>query len=127
MNRQKHVSAFDHEPAVGCKAPDLFSQNTNLKRMALKLRIPHEIVSVIRGMHPVLKKRVRAAFSEILKDPFCGKALKEELAGLRSFRIKRFRIIYKVISKKEISIVALGPRKYIYEETYRIIQRRKKP
>jgi mRNA interferase RelE/StbE len=95
--------------------------------MAYKLRVPDEIVSLIRGMHPNLKKRVRAAFNEILNDPYCGKALKEELADLRSFRIKRFRIIYKVSSKKEIRIVALGPRRYIYEETFRIIQKSKGP
>ena len=95
--------------------------------MAHKLRVPDEIVSLIRGMHPVLKKRIELAFNEILKDPYWGKALKEELDGLRSFPIKRFRIIYKVSSKKEISIIALGPRKYIYEETFRIIQKNKKP
>ena len=95
-------------------------------QMVYKLRVPDEIVSLIRDMHPNLKKRVRAAFNEILNDPFCGKALKEELAGLRSFQIKRFRIIYKVSSKKEISIVALGPRKYIYEETFRIIRKSQK-
>jgi len=93
--------------------------------MVYKLRIPDYIVSLIRGMHPNLKKRVRAAFNEILNDPFCGKALKKEFAGLRSFRIKRFRIIYKLSSKNEVYIVALGPRKYIYEETYRIIQKQK--
>lgn len=93
--------------------------------MDYKLLVPDEIVSLIRGMHPNLKKRVKAAFNEILNEPFCGKALKEELAGLRSFRIKRFRIIYKVSPKKELSIVALGPRKYIYEETFRIIQKQK--
>ena len=91
--------------------------------MAHKLRVPDEIVSLIRGMHPVLKKRIKLAFNEILKDPYCGKALKEELDGLRSFRIKRFRIIYKVSLKKKISIIALGPRKYIYEETFRIISK----
>ena len=94
--------------------------------MKMKLRVPDDIVSLIRGMHPNLKKRVKTVFNEILNDPSCGKALKEELAGLRSFRIKGFRIIYKVSSKKEISIAALGPRKYIYEETYRIIQKRTK-
>ena len=92
----------------------------------MRLRVPDEIVSLIRDMHPDLKKKVRAAFDEILNDPFCGKTLKDELAGLRSFRIKRFRIIYKVSSKKEISIVALGPRKYIYEETFRIIKKGEK-
>lgn len=94
-------------------------------QIAYKLRVPDKIVSLIRGMHPLLKKRVKAALQEICNDPYCGKALKEELAGLRSFRIKRFRIIYKVSSKNEIIIVSLGPRKYIYEETFRIIQKQK--
>ncbi len=49
--------------------------------------------------------------------------MKEELSGLRSLRIKRFRIIYEISVRREISIVALGPRKYIYEETFRIIQK----
>ena len=95
--------------------------------MSKKLRVPDEIVSLIRGMHPLLKKKVKVALEEICNDPYCGKALKEKLAGLRSFRLKRFRIIYKVASRKEIIIVALGPRKYIYEETFRIIQKRRKP
>ena len=88
-----------------------------------KLRVPDEIVSLIRGMHPILKKRVKAALNEISHNPYCGRALKEELAGLRTFRIKRFRIIYKVSTKKQINIIALGPRKYIYEETFRIISK----
>jgi mRNA interferase RelE/StbE len=92
--------------------------------MPKKLRVPDEIVSLIRGMHPLLIKRVQAALNEISHDPYCGKALKEKLSGLRSYRIKRFRIIYKISTKKQISIVALGPRKYIYEETFRIIRKR---
>jgi mRNA interferase RelE/StbE len=95
--------------------------------MPYKLRVPDEIASLIRGMHPLLKKRVKAALEEICNDPRCGKALKEELAGLKSFRIKRFRIIYKVSSKKEIIIVALGPRKYIYEETFKVVKKSQKP
>ncbi len=88
-----------------------------------KLRVPDEIVSLIRGMHPILKKRVKAASNEISENPYCGRAIKEELAGLRTFRIKRLRIIYKVSTKKQINIIALGPRKYIYEETFRIISK----
>jgi len=93
--------------------------------MPHKLRIPDDIVSLIRGMHPLLKKRVKAALSQISNEPYCGKAFKEELSGLRSYRIKRFRIIYKASKKKQIDIVALGPRKYIYEETFRIIRKNK--
>ena len=91
--------------------------------MAHKLRIPDDIVSLIRGMHPLLKKRVKTALIRISNDPYCGKALKEELSGLRSFRIKRFRIIHRVSKQKYIEVIALGPRKYIYEETFRIIRK----
>ena len=93
---------------------------------AYKLRVPDEIVSLIHGLHPLIKKRVKAALKEICNTQHCGKSLKEELAGLRSFRIKRFRIIYKVSSKREIILVALGPRKYIYEETFRVLQKHEK-
>jgi mRNA interferase RelE/StbE len=91
--------------------------------MPHKLRVPDEIVSLIRGMHPFLKKRVKYALKEISHDPYCGKSLKEKLTGLRSYRLKRFRIIYKISTNKEISIIALGPRKYIYEETFKIIKK----
>jgi mRNA interferase RelE/StbE len=57
-----------------------------------------------------------------LDDPACGKALKEELDGLRSYRFKRFRIIYR-IGSRSIDILAIGPRRSIYEETFRIISR----
>lgn len=89
--------------------------------MLYKLLVPDEIVSLIRGMHPSLKKRVRATLEEICANPYCGKALKEELDGLRSFRVRRFRVIYQVISEDKIGIIAIGPRKYIYEETYRLV------
>ncbi len=93
--------------------------------MQYKLIVPDEIVAFLRGLHPHLTKRVKAALNEISHDPYCGKALKDELSDLRSYRIKRFRIIYKISSKKRISIVAVGPRKYIYEETFRIISKKK--
>jgi mRNA interferase RelE/StbE len=92
----------------------------------LKLRIPDEIVGLIRSLHPLLKKRVKAALFKISGNPYCGKAMKDELSGLRSFRVKKFRIIYKVAGSKQISIIAMGPRKYIYEETFRIIRREEK-
>ena len=88
-----------------------------------KLRVPGDVVSFIRSMHPLLKRKVRAALQSIQIDPAVGKALKDELAGLRSCRISRFRIIYRVMTGQYIDIVAIGPRRSIYEETYRIINR----
>jgi mRNA interferase RelE/StbE len=61
-------------------------------------------------LHPQLKRKVRAAMEQILDDPHIGQALKDELEGLRSDRIGKFRIIYRVGKSRTIDVVAIGPR-----------------
>ena len=87
-----------------------------------KIRVPHEIAELVRGLHPHLKKKVRASLDIILTDPGKGKPLKGDLAGLRSLRVGTFRIIYRII-KKHVEIVAVGPRQRIYEETFWSLKR----
>ena len=60
------------------------------------LRVPESLVVLIRNLHPLLKVDIRAGLQLLLQNPESGKALKEELQGLRSFRIKRYRIIYRI-------------------------------
>lgn len=91
-----------------------------------KLKVPDEIVSFIRGAHPQLKRKIRAALKLILASPGLGKSLRDELKGLKSLKISRFRIIYRISSNNYIEIVAIGPRKTIYEETFRIIKKEMK-
>ena len=88
-----------------------------------KLLVPENIAELIRTMHPHLKKKVKASLKIILSDPTSGKALKDELLGLRSFRVSKFRIIYRLSKKKHIEIVAVGPRERIYEETFRLLNK----
>ena len=92
-------------------------------RTRKKLRVSEEIVALIREGHPQLKRKIRAGLRYIVIEPESGKSLKDELEGLKSYRISRFRIIYRISSKQIIDIVAVGPRKSIYEETYRIIKK----
>lgn len=91
--------------------------------MVFRLKIPHETADLIKNLHPELKNRVRAALKSLLNDPYSGKALKDELKGLRSFKVRRFRLIYRIPSKTTIEIVAIGPRKNIYEETFKLISK----
>ena len=91
-----------------------------------KLKIPHETAGFIKSLHPDLKSRVKAALKSILQDPHSGKALKDELNGLRSFRIRGFRLICRVSSGKIVEIIAIGPRKNIYEETFRLVSKKGK-
>ena len=92
-------------------------------RSQKKLRVPDEIIALIRGCHPQLKRKIRAGLKQIVIEPQVGKSLKDELEGLKSYRISRFRIIYRISSKHIIDVVAIGPRKKIYEETYKIIKK----
>jgi len=89
-----------------------------------KLKVPDCVAELIRNMHPHLKKKIKASLQSIIADPYLGKALKDELADLRSFRVGRFRVIYRISDQKLIEIVAIGPRENIYEETFRLLKRK---
>ncbi|GBE36092.1 hypothetical protein BMS3Bbin07_00231 [bacterium BMS3Bbin07] len=89
-----------------------------------KLRVPDEVAELVRNMHPHLWKKIKASLQTILSDADSGKTLRDELAGLRSFRVSRFRIISRISRKKVIEIIAIGPRKHIYEETFRILSKK---
>lgn len=95
-----------------------------MKRPLYKLKVPDDIAELIRNMHPHLKKKVKASLQTILSDPHSGKALKDELAGLRSFRVGQFRVIYRISDQKLIEIIAIGPRECIYEDTFRLLKRK---
>ncbi len=88
-----------------------------------KLVVPKDIRELIRTMHPSLKKKVKASLKIILSAPYSGKALMEELSGLRSLRVSSFRIIYRIKEPGRIELVAIGPRERIYQETFRILQK----
>ncbi|MBI4433109.1 MAG: type II toxin-antitoxin system RelE/ParE family toxin [Candidatus Omnitrophica bacterium] len=78
----------------------------------------------LRSLPPDLKKKIRSGLDAILSDPFSGKALIEDLHGLRSYRIGDLRIIYK-IDHTAINIVVVGPRKTIYQKALFEIRRSK--
>ena len=87
-----------------------------------KLKISDKVRDLIRHLHPELKQKIRTALSEIMDNPSCGKSLCGELEGMRSFRVGRLRLIYRS-NPDVIEIVAIGPRRSIYEETLRLIKK----
>ena len=79
---------------------------------------------MVRRLHPDLKRKVRASLATLSRDPHAGKPLREELEGLRSFRVGRIRIVFRIAAEERaVDIVAIGPRATIYEETYRMVDR----
>ena len=78
----------------------------------------------IRHLPPDFKHQVRGAIDDILKNPDAGKSLSENLAGYQSYRIGRYRLIYRIESNRLV-LAAIGPRKDIYERMVLEIARQK--
>jgi mRNA-degrading endonuclease RelE of RelBE toxin-antitoxin system len=88
-----------------------------------RLRVPASVDDLVRSLQPDLKQKIRAGLDLIRTDPASGKPLRDALASLRSLRVGRFRIIYSVGPRRVIELVAIGPRRTIYEETLRLVRR----
>ena len=86
-----------------------------------RLKMTDETRDLIRHLHPAIKQKVRVALAEIVENPNCGKPLRGELQGLRSLRVSKCRLIYRAVAQV-IEVIALGPRRSIYEETLRLLQ-----
>lgn len=89
----------------------------------MRLKVPEETAALIRHSHPELRRRIREALRTIAEDPTVGKPLVHDLMGLRSFRLGKTRIVHAIGEGGSIDIVTIGPRRRIYEETYRLISR----
>lgn len=88
-----------------------------------RLGMSEETAGVLRSLHPHIKHKIKAALRTIMTAPDSGKALKDDLEGLRSFRVGKFRVVYQITGSREaIEIIAIGPRKTIYQETLRLIK-----
>jgi mRNA interferase RelE/StbE len=88
------------------------------------LKITDETADLIRGLHPEIKSVIKSALKALIVQPYIGRSLKEEFEGLKSYRAKRYRIIYRILKKeRHLEIIAVGPRKTIYEETFRLIRK----
>ena len=86
------------------------------------VRLSDEALAAIASMHPEQKRRVREAIDRLRSDPEIGKELMGELAGWRSLRIARLRIVYRFKAQR-IEIATLGPRAAIYLEAARLFGR----
>jgi mRNA interferase RelE/StbE len=87
----------------------------------IRFRVPDEVARLVRGLHPDIKRKVRAALDCLAQDVEAGKVLQGDLRGLRSLRVARFRVIYRAPVRRVIEIVTIGPRDRVYEETLRLI------
>jgi len=86
-------------------------------RRGLKIRLTKETGRLISKFHPETKKLIKAALKELQADPHVGHDLEEELSGFKSFRVKRYRIVYKINEEENtLDIYYAGHRRDVYEQ-----------
>ncbi len=91
--------------------------------MKYRLTLSPEAEKTIRQLAPDLKRKIRFALEEIQEDPYLGKPLKDELKGLRSYRVHHYRIVYRIHHHQiEIQVIDIGPRSLIYDRVVAAIR-----
>ena len=80
----------------------------------------------IAQLPPDIKRAVRSAIRKLISDPAAGEPLHGELEGLLKYRVRRYRLIYRLErADRVINILAVGQRRNIYEEVAELIRRQK--
>jgi mRNA interferase RelE/StbE len=88
------------------------------------VEIPPEVADIVRGLPPEVKRQIKRALVRLAEAPEAGKLLTGELAGLRSYRARRFRIVYQFTElERRLLILHIGHRRTVYEELAQRIRR----
>ena len=82
-----------------------------------------ELRDLIRHLPPALKEKIKRGLEEICTQLTSGKPLRDELAGLHSYRIGEIRIVYQV-EERTITLIAVGPRRTVYQKAALEMRRR---
>ena len=88
---------------------------------SLRVRFTYEAAELLSKFHPENKKLIKAAIKELQQDPDAGRDLQEELSGFKSYKSKRYRIIYKLNEEERvIEVYYVGHRRDVYDQ-FRIL------
>ena len=91
------------------------------------LKFTPESARILSKLHPDNKKLIKQALVELGKNPYAGSDLQEELFGFKSFKLKRFRVLYDINEEDNtIRIYHIGHRKDVYQQFHRLLTELKK-
>ena len=92
--------------------------------MKYRLAVAPAAAARIRHLPPDVKRSIKEAFRAIAADPACGTALLRELEGCMKYRVRRYRIVYRVDrAARMVAMLAVGHRRTIYDEALEALAR----
>jgi mRNA interferase RelE/StbE len=84
--------------------------------MSYQVKLTVHPSNVAKRLPSEIRKAAKEALRQLAGNPELGKELQAELAGFRSYRFARYRIVYRVAPEKKVIVVwAVGHRRDIYE------------
>ena len=82
-----------------------------------QIKLTPESARVLSKFHPENKKQIKASLKILRQDPNTGTDLQEELSGFKSYKFKRYRILYKIDEENNcIRVYHIGHRSDVYEQ-----------
>ena len=83
----------------------------------IRLKFTPEAASLLAKLHPEAKKLIKAGLDQLRQSPYLGDDLQEELSGFKSYKIKRYRILYLIDEEEQvIQVYYVGHRRDVYEQ-----------
>ncbi len=84
---------------------------------AYRARYTQEAAGRIWKLHPDVKREIKAGIRTLIEHPLEGHPLQFELSGYRSYRIRTYRVIYRLNEEDDaVDVIFVGPRRNVYEE-----------
>jgi mRNA interferase RelE/StbE len=88
-------------------------------------RYTPECSRLIAKLPPDIKRLVRSTLDALLAKPEMGTELTGELDGYRSYRVRRYRIIYRVNEEEScLEVYHVGHRRDVYQTLRSLLSRR---
>ena len=88
-------------------------------------RYTPEVAGRIRKLHPEVKREIHTAIRSLLSAPLLGQDLQFDLSGYHSYRMRTYRIIYRINDDDAmLDVVFIGPRRTVYEELKSLLKKR---
>ena len=87
------------------------------------IKFTPEAARLLSKLPPENKKMIKAGLKALSQSPDSGAELQENLSGFKSYKLKRYRIIYKLTEDNTIQIYFIGHRRDVYEQFQSLLQK----
>ncbi|MBW2720887.1 MAG: type II toxin-antitoxin system mRNA interferase toxin, RelE/StbE family [Deltaproteobacteria bacterium] len=83
----------------------------------IRLTFTPEAAKLLSRLHPESKKFIKEGLTELRQNSHLGDDLQQELSGFKSYKIRRYRILYDINEEEGvIQVYYVGHRRDVYEQ-----------